>query len=254
MKKLNYQILLKLKNAIGIIERIHNISLKEALGFIVLCFIVNKDLDYPIEKFPTRLVYPSMDSILNSDKKALDHFINCVKLTPLYLLDDILDFWNNYGLTRYNFIFEEAERANKFPSFSTIPPTYSNTENKIKNQAFIPEDKLTKLIYEIVTKNIESLKKDNKKYNKSKNPPHRPLSATTKENTTEFVRLLEKKRNGLIEMTHENIKKRIAEKYGIDKDTIPRWLQKKLKLTNKNNVEDLTSKDLEIIWKSVEKD
>lgn len=83
-----------------------------------------------------------------------------------------------------------------------------------------------------------------------KNKPYRQIEKTTLERLVYFVELLEKKRAGETSLNFTQIKMKVAKKFGISVNTLPKFLGDRIKfLKEKKSIEDLTKEDVKFIWK-----
>jgi len=124
---------------------------------------------------------------------------------------------------------------------SIFTPTHSRLEMDDKNYKI----ELEKILSKLSTKQ----EKAKKNVRESKRASNRPLSATTFERLIELAEMLEKKKAEKIGMTLTSIKEHVGNKFKINKNTLPLWLEKRLKfIDGKNNIEDITVEDVKYLW------
>ena len=87
---------------------------------------------------------------------------------------------------------------------------------------------------------------------KKKKPIGRKRDATTLERLLELVGLFEKRKKGESNLTIKGIKNKVARKYGINPDTLTKWLENHMYcLPKRKEVADLTKSDVHLIWSEV---
>ena len=80
----------------------------------------------------------------------------------------------------------------------------------------------------------------------------RKPDATTLERLLELVGLLEKRKRGKSKLTITGIKNKVARKYGVNQDTLTKWLENHMYcLPKSKEITDLTEDDVRMMWSKV---